>query len=221
VNISVGALGVIGMGIIAVAGVWLSMRISLGADLKNHSSFAWWVVNRLAFLIGAANLGGFMVFFLQEKLPDFQGELAAVPASLIIMFVGIFILLTALPGGYLADRLGKKTLIAASGVLAGLGTAVVILASSITTIIVGGCIIGAGVGLFYPANWALGTELVPSDRSAQFLGLSNLAGAGAGAVGAYLGGPIADRMGYLLVMAIYGALAFFSIFGLLGIKPKH
>jgi MFS family permease len=58
--------------------------------------------------------------------------------------------------------------------------------------LLGGGILGAGVGLFYSANWALGTQLIPPGKAGAMLGLSNLAGAGAGAVGAYLGGPIAD-----------------------------
>ncbi len=77
---------------------------------------------------------------------------------------------------------------------------------------------GIGVGLFYSANWALGTELVPEDRAGQFLGLSNLAGAGAGAIGAYIGGPIADNLSYVLLMVIYGSMAVISTLALLGIK---
>jgi MFS family permease len=84
----------------------------------------------------------------------------------------------------------------------------------------GGCLIGIGGGLFYTANWALGTDLVPKAEAGRYLGISNLAGAGAGAIGAYIGGPIADTVsrlapqvpgvGYMLLFAIYGALFLFS-----------
>jgi len=36
--------------------------------------------------------------------------------------------------------------------------------------------------------------------------LQNLAGAGAGAIGAYIGGTIADHSGYVLMMAMFGVM---------------
>jgi MFS family permease len=214
----VGALGLAGMLVVVVIGVWVSIRISLGEESLQHRSFVWWVVNRLAFLVAATNLAGFMVFFLQEKFPALAGEKAAGPAATIVMFVGIFILLMAIPSGWLADRFGKKTLVALAGLLVAAGTALVVMAPAMTLLYVGGCIVGAGVGLFYPANWALGAEIVPSAQAGRFLGLQNLAGAGAGAIGAYIGGTIADNLGYVLLMSMYGAMALLSIFALLGIK---
>ena len=127
------------------------------------------------------------------------------------MFVGIFILLTAIPSGWLADRVGKKLLITLAGILAAIGAGVIVLTSSLNSVYVGACIIGAGVGLFYSSSWALGTEIVPRERAGQFLGISNLAGAGAGAVGAYIGGPIADSASYVLLMSIYGLIMLLSI----------
>ena len=63
---------------------------------------------------------------------------------------------------------------------------------SLPVIYLGGVIIGIATGLFFASNWALGTVLVPKEEAGRYLGISNLAGAGAGAVGAYIGGPIAD-----------------------------
>jgi MFS family permease len=161
-----------------------------------------------------------MVFFLQEKFPEFQAEKAAGPAARIIMFVGIFILITAIPSGWLSDRFGKKPLIVVSGILAVLGTTIVVLAPDMNLLFIGACMIGAGVGFFYSANWALGTEIVPIDKAGQFFGVANLAGAGAGAVGAYIGGPIADANSFVLLMSIYGGVILLSIFALAGIKPR-
>jgi MFS family permease len=218
--ILVGAAGLTGMALAIWLGVWLSARIGLGDAVKERPSFRWWVINRLAFLVGVNNLASFMVFFLQEKFPEFQAEKAAGPAARIIMFVGIFILLTAIPSGWLSDRFGKKPLIVVSGVLAVVGTAIVVLAPDLNVIFIGACLIGAGVGFFYSANWALGTEIVPTEKAGQFFGVANLAGAGAGAVGAYIGGPIADANSFVLLMSIYGGVILLSIFALAGIRTN-
>jgi hypothetical protein len=85
----------------------------------------------------------------------------------------------------------------------------------------GAILIGFALGLFYAANWALGTSLIPEDRAGEFFGLANLAGAGAGAVGAYIGGPIADQFSYTLIIGLYGIVILLSLLALLGIKHNN
>jgi MFS family permease len=226
--IVMGGIGLLAMATAVIVGVWASVRIGIGGkDSRQYPSFTWWVVNRLAFLIGATNLSGFAVYFLQARL-GLKGEAAAGPASQLMMVVGILILLCALPSGWLADRIGRKRLVALSGLAAALGTLVLVLAPSMNVIYVGGCIVGAATGVFFTTNWALGTDLVPKEEAGRYLGISNLAGAGAGAVGAYIGGPIADYftvhvphipgLGYVLVFAIYAALFALSAIVLLGVR---
>ena len=215
------AVGVAAMAVAIVGGVLASLRIGVGKDIPYLPSFTWWVINRLAFLTASTNIATFLLFFLQERFVELEGEKAAGPAATIAMFVGIFILLTAAPGGWLADRFGKKILIGIAGLLGAGGIALLVIVPSMTAIYIGGSIVGAGIGLFYSANWALGTEIVPREQAGRFLGLSNLAGAGAGAIGAYIGGPIADVLGYTLIIGIYGFLFLVSILALLGIQEKR
>jgi len=211
--------GILGMAIAIFIGVIVSLRISLHEEIHDHRSFMWWVINRLAFLVAANNLAGFMFYFLQERFPEFSGTGAAGPAARIVMFVGIFILISAVPSGWLSDKFGKKRVSGVAGFLVGIGAAIVIFAPEVGGIMYsGGAVVGLGVGSFYSANWALGTEIVPEGQAGKFLGLSNLAGAGAGAIGAYIGGPIADNVSYVLLMTIYGSMAVLSTLALLGIK---
>ena len=218
--LAMGGAGLLAMAAAVIVGVWFSVQISVGRrEAHRYPSFAWWVINRLAFLVGATNLSSFAVYFLQARL-GLEGEAAAGPASQLMMVIGILILLCALPSGWLADRIGRKRLVAFSGLTAALGTLVIVLAPNMNVIYVGGCLIGAATGVFFTTNWALGTDVVPKDEAGRYLGISNLAGAGAGAVGAYIGGPIADYFtvrfpeqpgqGYLLIFAIYAALFLLS-----------
>lgn len=214
-------VGLIGMLIAIGIGVWSSVYLSIGEKIKDHHNFTWWVVNRLAFLAGSTNLAGFLVYFLQERFIELQGEKAAGPAASITMFIGIFILISAVPSGWLTDRFGTKKIIFVSAILATLGTAFVLLSPSISYMYFAGCLVGAGIGFFYASNWALGTEIVPQDQAGRYLGISNLAGAGAGAVGAYIGGPIADKIGYTPLMTIYVVLFLFSLLALAKINTKQ
>jgi Major Facilitator Superfamily. len=224
-----GLTGLVTMIIAVALGVWISIRISLGNNALMNPAYCWWVINRLAFLVGAFNLSSFALFYLQARL-GFVRQEAAQPAAILMLIVGIFILLFSLPSGLLSDKIGHKRVVAISGFLAFIGTLVAILVPSMTVIYIGGCLIGAATGIFYTSNWALGTALVPKAEAGRYLGISNLAGAGAGAVGAYIGGPIADYFtnyvpefpgfGYILLFVIYGLLFLFSVYAATRIKNQ-
>lgn len=228
--IVMGVSGLIAMAISVGLGVWLCVRISLGDGARENPSFTWWVINRLAYLVGVINLSTFAVFFLQARL-GFEKERAAQPAANLMLLVGVFILLSALPGGWLSDRVGHKVLVAVSGLMATFGTIVALILPNLTLIYIGGCFIGLATGIFYSSNWALGTKIIPKQEAGRYLGISNLAGAGAGAVGAYIGGPIADYisinlpstpgLGYVLLFTIYGALFLLSVFAIAKVKFKN
>ena len=93
-----------------------------------------------------------------------------------------------------------------------------------------GSVIGVGMGLFLTANWALANQLAPSNEAGKYLGLTNIATAGAGALGR-LWGPVLDALynaragdwlGYK-AMFIFGTIcALLSIFLLVRIPtPKR
>ncbi len=66
------AMGVAGMAIAVILGVWTSVRISLGGSEKgttDKKSFTWWVINRLAFLVGSYQPGFLCALFPAGTLP--------------------------------------------------------------------------------------------------------------------------------------------------------
>jgi MFS family permease len=226
--VAFGLAGLVAMTTAVALGVWMSVRISIGPAARENPSFTWWIINRLAYLVGAINLSTFAVYFIQGRL-GLEREQAAGPASTLLLIVGVLILFFAFISGWLSDRFGHKRLVAIAGIVAALGTAIAIVVPNMTVIYIGGVLIGAGTGMFYTANWALGTDLVPKSEAGRYLGISNLAGAGAGAVGAYIGGPIADYftahvpgipgLGYVLLFAIYGTLFLLSVIALARVQP--
>ncbi len=219
-----GGAGLLAMGLAVALGVWLNVRLAIGS----HPAFTWWVINRLAFFVGAFNLSSFAIYFLQARF-GYDQEKAAGPASTMLYVVGGLVFVFAIVSGVVSEKVGHKRVIALAGLLAALGTLVTILAPDLTLVYVGSAIIGAAIGMFYTANWALGTQLVPAAEAGRYLGISNLAGAGAGAIGAYIGGPIADfftvrapqtpGLGYVLLFAIYGVLFLLSVVALVRVNP--
>jgi MFS family permease len=225
--IGVGLIGVVAMLVAIAIGVWVSVRISIGGQAASaNPSFTWWVINRLAFLVGTTNLSTFAIYFLQGRL-GLERATAAGPAALLMTVIGVFILLAALPSGFLGDRFGHKRMVFVAGILAALGVLIALLVPNMNVIYAGASLIGIATGFFFTANWALGTRIVPQAEAGRYLGISNLAGAGAGAVGAYIGGPIADYLtqrlpqvpgaGYILLFGIYGVMFLLSVVALRGV----
>jgi MFS family permease len=141
--------------------------------------------------------------------------------------IGIFILITALVSGWLADKIGRKRLVGMSGIIAAIGNCFLlstIWIPNFALVYFAGIIIGLATGLFVTANWALGTDLVPPAEAGRYLGVSNLAGAGSGIIGAGIGGIMADYLngihpglGYFSVFASYAVLFSLSTVSLIGV----
>jgi MFS family permease len=210
----VGVAGLVAMAGAIVLGVWWSARVGIGPAADQHGSYTWWVVNRLLYLAAIGSIQGFAQYFLKDVMKVANAASATVD---LMKVVGLFTVVSALASGWLADKLGRKILVAIAGVVAALGTFLLLTAKDMGMVTICGGIIGLSTGLFMTTNWALGTGLFPAKDAGLYLGISNLAGAGAGVVGSGIGGPMADffnaysgGLGWLVVFAIYGALFLLS-----------
>ncbi len=89
------------------------------------------------------------------------------------------------PAGKLSDRIGRGSLLLASGVLGAIGAGylMVIGTSSLAAVVPGVVMIGLSVGIYLSVGWAVANDLVDRSAAARDLGLTSLAGL----VGAVLG----------------------------------
>ncbi len=214
--------GLAGMVLSIVAGVYLSAWVGIGRDASRQRSFIWWVINRLFFLAAIGSIKDFALYYLGDVLhvPN-----PATATTTMLAVVGVLLMASALGGGYLADRIGRKQLMAFSALAAATGTGVLLLARDLPLVVVAASIIGAGTGISYASNWAMGTDLAPPEEAGRYLGIANLAGAGAAIVGLGIGGPLADLgnalrpgLGYTVVFSLYGVLFLLSAVALTRIR---
>ncbi len=232
-SVGIGLGGAVAMIVAVLAGVWAGCLGTLGREARQQSSFVWWIVNRLMFLAAVTSLQGSIFYFLMYAF-NLTGEASSNLTGTITSVIGVFILVTALASGWLSDRLGRRRLVLISGIVAAVGN-VLLLATiwvpQLSIVYISGTIIGIATGLFMTANWALGTDLVPAEQAGRYLGISNLAGAGAGIVGAGIGGLVADAinhyymgLGYFAIFAAYAVLFALSSVSLIWVKgepPKN
>jgi MFS family permease len=100
-------------------------------------------------------------------------------------------------------------------------------ARSMTALLVLGCIIGAGMGIFASVTWAWATDLVPRAEAGKYLGLSNLATAGSAATARLLG-PVVDLVnahrpyvGYSIMFIVATVGALIGLVTLIGVPDKR
>lgn len=194
----------------------------LAQGLRN-SPYAWLIGSRFFFLLGIYDIQVFAQYYIRDVIPTdnpikLTGDLLA--------SITLALIACALGGGWVGDRVGHKRVQYIASGIGTLGCLLLLMAQDATSLLIFGGITGVGIGLFITANWALLNRQAPLAQAGVYLGLTNLATAGSGAVGRLMG-PLIDWLnnatpgqfnGYS-AMFIFGALCT-SLSALLLVKVK-
>ncbi|HEY71226.1 MAG TPA: SLC45 family MFS transporter [Anaerolineae bacterium] len=192
------------------------LREILRIDFRGHRDYGRLIAVRLLFLTGIYGVQSFAQYFIKDTLQTddavkLTGDLMAIIVLSLIAF--------SLVAGYLCDRFGRKPMHVIAAILAALGSLLMTTAHSAGAVLGFGSLIGAGIGIFLSANWALANDLAPLSEAGKFLGLTNLATAGAGAL-SRLNGPMLDLvnnawpgryLGYSVLFVTTAVLALASL----------
>lgn len=165
-----------------------TLRQEFKIDWKTNRSYAWLIASRLFFLIAIYGIQVFAQYYVRDVLKvdnpvKLTGDLLAAITLALLVF--------ALVGGWMGDRLGHKRVLYLASLVGGSGCFLLLWARTPETLLLFGGVFGIGIGLFLTANWALANTLAPAEEAGKFLGLTNLATAGAAAIGR-LEGPFID-----------------------------
>ena len=164
-----------------------------GTDLLANRDYVWLLISRLFVLTALVSLQAFAVFFLENAHhmdPD-EAQSSQFP---IILTVAVAALLSAVPGGWISSRIGRKPVLFVAIGLGVLGAVIIGVGPSYWMVVAGAVPIGICSGVFLGVDWALMTDIIPKAESGRYMGISNIAVASAG--------PIASTVGGLLVFAV-------------------
>ncbi|HYM67551.1 MAG TPA: MFS transporter, partial [Patescibacteria group bacterium] len=184
---------------------------TFGVPLR-HRDFRWLMASRLLIFMGFGGLQNFSYFYFDNVFFRHDSRATAVASSTLL---GIGILVAALvswPASRLSDRVGRRPLVFAAGLVGAAGSLMLVfshfewvpgaalaplsealnlpaLAAQAT---LAGRVIGAGLGMFFPVDWAFIQDVIPADQAGLYMGFSNIATVGGGIVAVLLGGPLLD-----------------------------
>jgi len=196
--------------------VWKELRAQFKIDFRANASYWWLIAERFLFLLGIYAIQQFVQYYIRDVLE--VADPVKVTGNLMAS-LGIGLVLLALAGGWLTKKFGAKRILVVTGILVAIGFLFLPLARSEPALTLIGSIIGAGLGLFLTANWALATRLAPGEEAGKYLGLTNIATAGSAALGR-LWGPALDGLNNAWPGMWYGYSTMFicsAVFALLSL----
>jgi Na+/melibiose symporter-like transporter len=195
---------------------WKETLGSFRIDFRASTAYWWLIGQRFVFLLGVYGIQAFAQNYLRDVL-----KVADPPrdTGILLGIVTIALMLFAAAGGWLINRWGMRRVLVIASTVAAIGSGALWFGRSNGMLLIFGSILGAGVGLFLTANWTLANKLAPPDEAGKYLGLTNLATAGAGVV-ARAAGALWDLFnnsapgswnGYMILFFSAGVFALASI----------
>jgi MFS family permease len=185
-------------------------RMSWRLDLRGNPDFAWAWGTRFLVQLGNALGTLYLLYFLSDAVQLADPE-AGLLSMILLYTVGM--IATAMIGGWLSDRLGRrKVFVIWSGVLIAIAATLLGLWPTWPVALVAAVLFGAGYGVYLAVDTALITQVLPAatDR-AKDLGVVNIASAAPQVLGPALAAPIVTHLGGY--PALFGLTAVVTLLG--------
>jgi MFS family permease len=187
----------------------MSVRTLLAAywvSPRQYPDFAWaWVTRFLASLaIGMGTL--YLLYFIRDQL---HLKHATSHLFVLIVIYTVLVIVTAIVGGVISDRIGKRRMIVTvSGALMGVAALLLTFVETWTAAEIAAVLFGAGFGAYLAVDQALITQVLPAagDR-AKDLGIINIAIVGPAAVAGALSALLVSVGGYPTLYAATAVVA--------------
>jgi MFS family permease len=194
-------------------------------DLKANTSYFWLIVSRFLFLVGIYGVQTFAQYYIRDVM---QAANPIKATGDLMASLAIALVVCSLVGGWLTDKIGARLVIYIASLISAIGSLLLVIAKDIPSLTFFAGILGAGIGLYLSSNWALASRLAPREEAGKYLGLTNLATAGASAVSKLGGIPIdvannafpGHYYGYTGLFVIGGVFALLSMLLLRKVKEN-
>ncbi|MBU2670602.1 MFS transporter [Actinoplanes bogorensis] len=193
------------------------VRIRWKIDLRGHPDYLWAWGTRFLVQLGNALGTLYLLYFLDDAVglddPD-TGLLY------MILLYTVGMIATAMLGGWLSDRLGRrKIFVVWSGVLIAIAATLLAIWPTWPISLVAAFLFGMGFGVYLAVDTALITQVLPDEADrARDLGVINIASAAPQALGPLLAAPIVTSLGgyptlfaATAVVSLVGAVAVVKI----------
>jgi MFS family permease len=157
----------------------------------------------------------YLLYFLRDKLHYsrlFPGQTAEDGLLILILVYTVGVLISAVAGGWLSDRSGRrKPHVTVSGLVMAVPAIMLAIWPTWPVTVACALLLGLGFGVYLSVDLALVTQVLPSEAGyAKDLGIINIATTGSQALAPAIAAPIVSSFGY---PALYVSVAVITVFG--------
>jgi Na+/melibiose symporter-like transporter len=156
----------------------LNLNQIFSVDFYGNKNYFRLIASRFVFLIGIYGVQTFAQYYIRDVM---QAPNPIKATGDLMAALAVALVICSVLGGWLTDRFGSRRVLVLASLLSSAGCFLLITARDLQTLTMFGSVLGAGIGFYLTANWALASRLAPKAEAGKFLGLTNLATAGASA----------------------------------------
>jgi MFS family permease len=201
---------------------WRELGRSYWISPREYPDFAWAWFTRFLMSLAIAMGTLYLLYFLRDRIHYarlFPGQTAADGLLILIVIYTVGVVLTAIVGGMISDRLGRrKTMVLISGVVIASAALLLTFVETWTASIGAAVLFGVGFGCYLAVDQALITQVLPTARDrAKDLGVINIALVCPQAIGSLIAAPLVSLGGYptlfagTAIVAVLGAVLVWNI----------
>jgi len=192
---------------------WRELARSYWISPRAYPDFAWAWVTRFLMSLAIAMGTLYLLYFLRDKIHYarlFPGQTASDGLLILIVIYTGGVVITAVVGGMISDRLGRrKMIVTVSGTLIAAAAVLLTFVETWAASIGAAVLFGIGFGAYLAVDQAMITQVLPQARDrAKDLGVINIAIVCPAAIGALIAAPLVSLGGYPTLFAGTAVVAF-------------
>jgi MFS family permease len=185
---------------------WKELGRSYWISPRAYPDFAWAWFTRFLMSLAIAMGTLYLLYFLRDKIHYarlFPGQTASDGLLILILIYTAGVVLTAIVGGIISDRLGRrKMIVTVSGTVIAAAALLLTFVETWPAAIGAAVLFGVGFGAYLAVDQALITQVLPQARDrAKDLGVINIALVCPAAIGALIAAPMVSLGGYPTLFA--------------------
>jgi MFS family permease len=179
---------------------WRAFARSFWLSPRRYPDFAWAWMTRFAVNLGNAMTLLYLLYFLRDRIHYsrlFPGHKAEDGLVILILSYLAGVVITAVTGGVISDRSGRRKLpVTVSGLVMAVSAIMLALWPSWPAAIAAAAIMGLGFGVYLSVDQALVTQVLPSAAGrAKDLGIINIANSGPQVLAPAIAAPLVSQLG--------------------------
>jgi MFS family permease len=175
-----------------IGGFWLSPA--------RHPDFGWAWLTRFLIVLGNGMAVLYLLYFLRDRIHYsrlFPGQQAEDGLVILLFIYSVGVTITAILGGMISDRSGRRRrLVALAGLVMAIPAVMLAFWPTWPVTIAAAAILGLGFGVYLAVDQALVTQVLPSAAGrAKDLGIISVASSGAQALAPAFAAPLVAHFG--------------------------